>query len=157
MSGASGAIGIGAVKTFRRAGRTPSGVVLVALLVLALWAASTLGLLHRTLHLPAMPGAAWVAEAGAPALREAGDASSAAPAGGTLDSRGGQWLAGLFAVHGDGDCRLYDQLAGGAAAPSVPFVLLPVTLPTARFHYFLGEALARWVALFDARGPPATR
>jgi hypothetical protein len=52
---------------------------------------------------------------------------------------------------------LYDQLSGGHALPGLPPLLLPISLPTASFHFFLGEALARWVALFDARGPPATR
>ena len=67
-------------------------------------------------------------------------------------------VAALFGHHGGtDDCRLYDQLAGGFAVPSVPIVTLPIALPTARFHFFLGEAIARWVALFDARGPPATR
>jgi hypothetical protein len=34
---------------------------------------------------------------------------------------------------------------------------LPVVLSTAIFDISRGEALARWAALFDARGPPSTR
>ena len=36
-------------------------------------------------------------------------------------------------------------------------LVLPLVLPTAAFHFFEGEVLARWVALFDARGPPLPR
>jgi hypothetical protein len=105
------------MQTLRRS-RCNTGLVIV--LALALWLASTLGLMHRVVH---------------------GGAGHAAPAACGLDA----------------DCRLYDQLAGGAAALSVPLVVLPIALPMARLHYFLGEALARWVTLFDARGPPVTR
>lgn len=120
--------------------RTP---LLIALAV-AVWLASTLGLMHRVLHLPTTP--AMVHQHIPPAVSVASSHGH--------DHRG---LLALFGVHGDADCRLYDQLAGGAAALSVPLVVLPIALPMARFHYFLGEALARWVSLFDARGPPLTR
>jgi hypothetical protein len=120
--------------------RTP----LLIALALAVWLASTLGLMHRVVHLPTTP--AVVQQHIAPVV------SGALSHG--HDHRG---LLALFGVHADADCRLYDQLAGGAAALSVPLVVLPIALPMACFHYFLGEALARWVSLFDARGPPLTR
>ena len=120
--------------------------LLIALAV-SLWLASTLGLMHGVLHIH-MPGAP------VPALVQAQPGASAASTA-QAHARGG--LLALFGVHADADCRLYDQLAGGAAALSVPLVVLPIALPMARFHYFLGEALARWVSLFDARGPPLTR
>ena len=120
--------------------------LLIALAV-SLWLASTLGLMHGVLHIH-MPGAPVPTLAPTPPVALG---ASAAPA----HERHG--LFALFGLHADGDCRLYDQLAGGAAAPSVPFVVLPIALPMARFHYFLGEAIARWVTLFDARGPPLTR
>lgn len=124
--------------------RTP---LLIALAV-ALWLASTLGLMHRVVHLPTVP--AMVHQHIAPAV-------SVASSHGHDHGHGHGGLLALFGVHADADCRLYDQLAGGAAALSVPLVVLPIALPMARFHYFLGEALARWVTLFDARGPPLTR
>ena len=37
------------------------------------------------------------------------------------------------------------------------FTQFLINIFRASFHFFLGEALARWVALFNARGPPATR
>jgi len=39
----------------------------------------------------------------------------------------------------------------------VPPVVLPLLLPAATLACLQGEAVARWVALFEARGPPAAR
>ncbi|MBO9513718.1 MAG: hypothetical protein J7549_06320 [Variovorax sp.] len=132
-----------------RSTRTATTRTLVCVLAFALWVAATLGLLHRTLHgQPAAPAAA---------------AGPLAAAGGDLASRAGkerrpaQGLAALFGDHDDADCRLYDQLANGPAALGVPLVILPVTLAAATFACFEGEAVARWAALFDARGPPRSR
>jgi hypothetical protein len=36
-------------------------------------------------------------------------------------------------------------------------VTLPLVLSSVAFDISRGEALARWAALFDARGPPLTR
>ena len=124
--------------------RTP---LLIALAV-AVWLASTLGLMHGVVHIH-MPGAP------VPALAQT-QARPVALGASTAPAHERHGLLALFGVHADADCRLYDQLAGGAAALSVPLVVLPIALPMARFHYFLGEALARWVSLFDARGPPLT-
>ncbi|MDM0068294.1 hypothetical protein [Variovorax sp. J31P207] len=115
---------------------------LLCVLAFALWAATTLGLLHGTLH-----GAAAHAHPHA-------DAATAAVASKAAASRG---LSALFGVHTEAECRLYDQLSHGAAAPCVPPVLLPVLLPAASFVWLEGEVFARWIALFDARGPPSTR
>ncbi|MDM0018063.1 hypothetical protein [Variovorax saccharolyticus] len=112
---------------------------LLCALAFALWAATTLGLLHRTLH--GSPPATAAAVAGA-------QADPAAHAHG---------LTALFGAHSDAECRLYDQLSHGAAAPCVPPVFLPVLLPAASFVWLEGEVFARWIALFDARGPPSTR
>jgi hypothetical protein len=68
------------------------------------------------------------------------------------------WLASLFSSHdGDSDCRLFDQASHGHAAPVLPILSLPLVLCTLAFDISRGEALARWAALFDARGPPLTR
>lgn len=70
----------------------------------------------------------------------------------------GGWLASLFASHdGDSDCRLFDQASHGQAAPALPMLSLPLVLSSLAFDISRGEALARWAALFDARGPPSTR
>jgi hypothetical protein len=135
----------------------PSAMALVALLALALWVASTLGLVHRTVHPPVTFATGTLAAGTAGTAGTNVDSPAPSATRETPHAGAGRGLAALFGPHGEGDCRLYDQLVGGIAMPSVPFVLLPVVLPTARFHYFLGEALARWVALFDARGPPSAR
>lgn len=105
-------------------------------LMFALWFAATLGLFHRTVHVPELAAAAVVSETG------------------HAHATG---LAALFGEHGEAECRLYDHLSGGPAALSVPLVVLPITLPAATFAFLQGEFIARWVALFDARGPPSTR
>ena len=70
----------------------------------------------------------------------------------------GGWLASLFSSHdGDSDCRLFDQASHGQAAPAFPLLSLPLVLSSVAFDISRGEALARWAALFDARGPPSTR
>ena len=70
----------------------------------------------------------------------------------------GGWVASLFASHdGDPDCRLFDQASHGHAAPTFPFLSLPLVISSVAFDISRGEALARWAALFDARGPPSTR
>lgn len=113
---------------------------LVVALAFALWFAGTMGLMHRSLHVPGLPAAAAAAQAQAAHRHDSGHT-----------------LASLFGVHDDADCRLYDQLAHGTGVPGVPLVVLPMLLPAATFAYLQGEAIARWVALFDARGPPSTR
>lgn len=113
---------------------------MLCVLALALWLATTLGLVHRTIHAPL------ASHAHAAVSAHAGEADHA--------SHG---LVALFSEHSEADCRLYDQLSHGPAALCVPALLLPVMLPAATFAYLEGEVLARWVALFDARGPPSAR
>jgi hypothetical protein len=114
----------------------------LCVLALALWVATTLGLVHRTIHNPlAAP-----AHVHSVASAHAGEAD-----------HGSHGLVALFSDHSDADCRLYDQLSQGPAALCVPALLLPVLLPAASFAYLEGEAIARWVALFEARGPPPAR
>ena len=116
---------------------------LLCVLAFALWVATTLGLLHGTLH--GMPHGA--APAAALAVSAHADPSTARQQG----------LSKLFGAHTEAECRLYDQLSHGSAAPCVPPVFLPVLLPAASFVWLEGEVFARWIALFDARGPPSAR
>jgi len=117
---------------------------LVWALAFALWCAATLGLVHSTLHNP-LSG------------HSDGPLAAVSSAHGDEPSKE-RGLAALFGDHhSDADCRLYDQLAHGPAALGVPAVILPVIPPAAVFAALAGEAIARWVALFDARGPPSPR
>ncbi|MDP9897018.1 hypothetical protein J2W32_006133 [Variovorax boronicumulans] len=116
---------------------------ILAVLAIALWFAGTLGVMHRSLHVPGLPAAA--------------AAVQVAQADKGVHVHAGHGVVGLFGDHTDAECRLYDQLSHGSSVPGVPLVVLPVLLPSATFAYLQGEAIARWVALFDARGPPSTR
>jgi len=116
---------------------------ILVVLAIALWFAGTLGVMHRSLHVPGLPAAA--------ATVQAAQADKGAHV------HAGHGVVSLFGDHTDAECRLYDQLSHGSSVPGVPLVVLPVLLPSATFAYLQGEAIARWVALFDARGPPSTR
>lgn len=125
--------------------------MLAALLVVAsLWFAGSLGLVHRSLHMTGLAQAAVATATAHAGLEHHGHHHH----DGAHASDG---LAKLFGDHSDADCRLYDQLSDGAGVPGVPMLMLPVLLPAATFAWLQGEALARWVALFDARGPPSAR
>jgi hypothetical protein len=122
---------------------TRSSRALIVVLALALWIAGALGVMHRSLHVPGLP------EVVAGVHADAGH--------GGAHEHAAHGLGGLFGEHTDAECRLYDQLSHGFSAPGVPLVVLPMLLPSATFAYLQGEAIARWIALFDARGPPSTR
>ena len=67
------------------------------------------------------------------------------------------FLASFFSSHQDvSDCRLFDHAShdsGFVLAVQSPLRGAPPPLTVAIFQ---GEALARWAALFNARGPPLT-
>ena len=125
---------------------------LVWLLAAALLLAQLLGLMHGVVHGPQAHLHGKAAVAHLAQLHHDHDHLSTAN-----DAHGG-WLASLFSSHGDdSDCRLFDQASQGHAAPVLPMLSLPLVLCTVAFVLSRGEALARWAALFDARGPPLTR
>ena len=125
---------------------------IVFTLLLAVWMASTLGLVHATLHVPG--DRTWAVEAQRPAPA-ASHMQGVHESHGPVQRHG--WVRALFGDRTDAECRLYDQLSHGASVPGVPLVVLPMALPSATFAYLEGEFVARWIALFDARGPPVTR
>ena len=111
-------------------------------LVLSLLLSQSLGQLHAVKHAGKHGGPAAVAHASGEHAAHHGPHDDGA-------------LEGLFSSHGsDSDCRLYDQLSDGQAVPLVVVAPLPVVLPSLLVAIFAGDALARWAALFDARGPP---
>ncbi|TFY96553.1 hypothetical protein [Ramlibacter rhizophilus] len=100
-------------------------------LALALLAAQAVGLAHRTVHGPQPAGAA---HAAAQADHDGHD---------------------LFGHEAGGiDCRLLDAL-GQPGVPGAPSLVLPLALSPVVLAGGHGDFVARWVALFDARGPPA--
>jgi hypothetical protein len=124
--------------------RTTVKVLFACVLAVALLLAQTLGMLHGVVHNSASD------QTHAHSHTHAGDhADGAAHEEGVFEM--------LFAVHdGENDCRLYDQASQGGMLPLVVALALPVVLPPFEVAIFEGEALARWAALFDARGPPLT-
>ena len=111
----------------------------VAALLLAFVLAQTLGWIHRGLHGGGSEG--WQQATPVPA--------AAAHADGGLED--------LFGEHVDAsDCRLFDVLGQPGCAPA-PLVALPVLVPASLLLATHAGFVARWAALFDARGPPASR
>jgi hypothetical protein len=106
------------------------------LLACALVLSQAIALLHGITHMPRLIGDAPVAH------RLAHDASS-------------HWTAALFAGHDDAStCRLFDSLSH-TAPPACADLAVPAAIPPYLLPLWAGEALARWAALFDARGPPS--
>lgn len=115
--------------------------VLLWWLLFALVSVQALGLLHGIAH----------GERGAtaPGIAQPHSAADAEP--------GHRWQAGLFGHEDDAGCLLYDQLSHGGCLPVPPAAALPLIPPAFVVQWFQGEFLARWAALFDARGPPPIR
>lgn len=107
-------------------------------LVLAFLLAQTLGWLHRGLH-------------GTPSVAQSVLATAQAQAAG---AETGAKAFGHEA--GTIECRLYDVLAQPGCAPA-PLLELPLAPPQAWLVATLAGVVARWAALFDARGPPTSR
>lgn len=139
--------------------RLPTSPALAVALALALVLASALGLMHRTLHAHAGGGHAVEAvEADGPAHGHTADAPAGASSAHAAHAAH-HGLAALFDDHEDGSalCLIMDQLQHDAATTTVLLPILPGLPPTPVLAFMQGEALRRWVALFDARGPPVTR
>ena len=67
------------------------------------------------------------------------------------------FLVSLFSLHSDvSDCRLFDQASHSGGLAMTFKSTLPGVPPPLTVAIFQGEALSRWAALFDARGPPLT-
>lgn len=116
----------------------------VLALLLAFVLAQSLGWIHRGLH--GATGAFTTSAASAHAL-------AVAPA--TVQA--GSAFAGLFGSHADAsDCRLFDAVAQPGCTPA-GVVLADLAFPAALFAAAHGDFVARWRALFDARGPPLSR
>jgi hypothetical protein len=107
-------------------------------LAFALVAAQVLGMMHGVVHRPHHEGGnavRAVAAAGQPAREPIG-------------------LARLFGHdEDDAGCRLFDPLNHEVAPPPLA-TPAPLVIPSLILVTCHGEFIARWVALFDARGPP---
>ena len=68
------------------------------------------------------------------------------------------WSEKLFAGHYKAaDCLVFDQLCGAQALHFLPLQVLPTTLSSLVLVTLAGDFIARWAALYQARGPPSAR
>ena len=133
-----------AARAAHRLARVAGAWWLVLALVLAPW----LGHVHGSLH-----GRHALGDGAAPV-----SALKSAPVHARSAHKAHHGLDALFGDHGQtSDCRLYDQLGHGDLLVCVPVAALPVVLPAFLLAFLEGEAIARFAALFDARGPPFLR
>ncbi len=119
-------------------------------LALSLLLAQSLGQLHAVKHATKHGGLVAAAHAaGEQEARETRETQETNHHDGFLDL--------LFSSHGNAsDCRLYDHLSDGQAWTLTLAAPLPIVSPSLLVAIFAGDAIARWSALFDARGPPLT-
>lgn len=121
---------------------------LAALLVLLL-VSQTLGWMHRALHGAGrqVPGSAVVSLINSPAGHSASGEAEALHG----------WVKALFGSHDDAaQCQLFDAAThtGITQVPDITPGLAPTAQSLARTE---SAFVARWAALFDARGPPVFR
>jgi hypothetical protein len=68
------------------------------------------------------------------------------------------WSEQLFVGHDKAaDCLVFDQLCHFQALHALPLQALPTPLPSFVLVTLAGDFIARWAALFQARGPPSSR
>lgn len=134
--------------------------LLLWLVALALVAAQVLGLMHQMVHQQLYGGGA--AERLAHTSEHAradysGHERDHARDHDHADDHGTHWIAALFSAHSDdSSCRLFDPLQHEGLL-MLPALLLPSVLAARFIDFSKGECLARWAALYDARGPPFLR
>ena len=80
------------------------------------------------------------------------------PAGRSLTHAHKGWTDALFSSHGKAaDCLVFDQLCHADALHSLQLQALPTPLPNIVLVTLAGDFIARWAALYQARGPPSAR
>ena len=119
----------------------------MGVLALVLLLSQTLGLLHGIVHGPSIAS---------------GHIAHQVPVADVVADHDYDGLfTRLFSGHsshdGDSGCRLYDQSSHCDAMPGVLVLALPLVLTPFIFSVLPGLAVARWHALFQARGPPLVR
>ena len=81
-----------------------------------------------------------------------------APAGRSLTHSHKGWTEALFSSHGKAaDCLVFDQLCHADALHFLSLQALPTPLPNIVLVTSAGDFIARWAALYQARGPPLAR
>lgn len=115
---------------------------MACVLVLALLWAQSLGQWHSVVH------------GDAPHAGRAGVGQSAAQEPGRVPGL----LQHLFSAHQlDADCQIFDQHSQGDTLSGLAVATAVLALPAAVLVTSHALAVARWHALFQARGPPSVR
>ncbi|MES2950325.1 MAG: hypothetical protein V4858_17415 [Pseudomonadota bacterium] len=118
-------------------------VALATLLALVLVCAQSLGLWHRLVH----PG---------PGQLDRLDAAAQATVADTATAH--SLFTQLFSLHqGDADCQFFDHASHGDAISTVSTAVVGLALAPRLLVDSHGLFVARWHALFQARGPPSVR
>ena len=112
---------------------------LLWLILFALVAAQTLGLVHRIAHGGNIGAVNFVSAT-------------------QSHLTGGNWSDALKAGHADDvTCHVFDQASPGGCVWLSPPALPAIVFADIFIARSKSEALARWAALFEARGPPTFR
>ena len=127
--------------------------------MICLLLSQTLGQLHAVQHGGPVRAGHAVAAVHPQALCELDGVHSEHTAHGAHDSPhdDDEIEEGFFPSHSsNADCRLYDQASLSDALATAVAAAMPPQVPSYLVAIFHGEAVARWAALFEARGPPLT-
>ncbi len=126
-------------------------------LALALLMVPLLGLMHGVVHglshgLPSV-----VASANTPHRAQTrADSVESLQVATAVDASG--WSKKFFTGHDKAaDCLVFDQLCHADALHFLPLQALSTPLPNIVWVTLAGDFIARWAALFQARGPPSAR
>jgi hypothetical protein len=125
-------------------------------LALALFMVPLLGLMHGIVH-----GFSHGLQSAVVSLNTQHRAQTSAVGGEPVHGVTGNvsgWSKNLFAGHGKAaDCLVFDQLCHAQALHSQLAQTLPIMFPNIVLLTLAGDFIARWAALFQARGPPSAR
>ena len=129
--------------------------------MICLLLSQTLGQLHAVQHGGPARAGHDVAAVHAHSSHASHEANAARGADGAHDPHGAHHdddvKERFFPLHSsNADCRVYDQASLSDALLGAAAAVMPSQVPSFLVAIFQGEAIARWAALFDARGPPLT-
>jgi hypothetical protein len=143
-----------------------AGRAAVLVLVIAMLLSQTLGLMHRMVHsditpigydLLALREAASQAHAHSPTSAHDHAHDPAHTHGADCD-HGSGWVAQLFGQHSDdSDCRIMDASSGFDVLVKAPALMDAAQSAPLFMAFMSARAALAALALFEARGPPATR
>ncbi len=125
-------------------------------LALALLMVPLLGLMHGIVHGQSHGLLSAAASANIQQLAQTSTVGVEPVQVATSDAVG--WSLKLFAGHDKAeDCLVFDQLCHAQALHFLPLQVVSTPLPNIVLVTLAGDFIARWAALYLARGPPSAR